>query len=174
MLKSGMKLGSLGGAQTFGDQASRELMSRYPEFAEIVYSQTAEEVVDAVLDGKLDAACIPEQMTNTGFHPRDQSLVVRPGSKLHVMAETTHEYHCSLLGKPGATMAQIKRVIGHTGSVTQSRRWIAMGGSRSATSPRSTVSRIAPPDIAPSGTPSTTPRTRPGSSRPLKRPRARW
>ncbi len=124
MLKSGMKLGSLGGAQTFGDQASRELMSRYPEFAEIVYSQTAEEVVDSVLEGRIAAACIPEQMTNTGFHPRDQSLVVKPGSRLHIIAETTHEYHCSLLGKPGATMSQIKLVIGHTGSVTQSRRWI--------------------------------------------------
>jgi len=123
-MKKGLKLASLGGAQTFGDQASRMLMERYPEFTEIVYFKTVEEIFDAVEDGRVAAAVAPEQMTNTGFHPRQQALLVAPGSRLHVAAETTHEYHCSLLGKPGASISQIRRVIGHTGSVTQSRRWL--------------------------------------------------
>lgn len=124
MLKKGMKLASLGGAQTFGDQASRMLMERYPEFTEIVYFQTAEEIFEAVMDGTVTAAVAPEQMTNTGIHPRQQALLAAPDSRLFVIGETTHEYHCSLLGKPGARLAQIRKVIGHTGSVTQSRRWL--------------------------------------------------
>lgn len=124
MSKNGLKLGSLGGAQTFGDQAARLFLQHYPEFTEIVYFPNAEDAFDALLDGKVAAMCAPEQMSNTGFHPRQQAYIAEPGSPFHVVAEITHEYHCSLLGKPGTTLAQLRRVIGHTGSVTQSRRWL--------------------------------------------------
>lgn len=124
MFKPGMKIAVLGGPQTFGDQACRMLMQRYPEFGEIVYRETAQEIFDEVARGRVAAAMAPEQMTNTGFHPKQQALIAAAGSRFYVAAEATHEYHCCLLGKPGATLAQVRRVIGHTGSMTQSRRWI--------------------------------------------------
>src|SRR6201999_2241805 len=33
-------------------------------------------------------------------------------------------YHCSLLGKPGARQDQVRRVLGHTGSIAHSRPWL--------------------------------------------------
>jgi prephenate dehydratase len=119
-----LKLGSLGGPQTFGAQASKLMMERYPQFTEIVYYPTADDACDAVIRGEVDALCAPEQMINTGYHPGIQSWVAAPDSKLFVAAESAHVYHCTLLGKPGSTLAQIRKVIGHTGSVTQSRPWL--------------------------------------------------
>jgi prephenate dehydratase len=99
-------------------------MDRYPEFTDIVYFEHAEDIFEAVAQGQVTAAVAPEQMTNTGFHPKQQALLAAPGSKFHVAAEVAHQYHCCLLGKHGTSFSQIRRVIGHTGSVTQSRRWI--------------------------------------------------
>ncbi len=124
MTKTGLTLGSLGGPQTFGAQASKVMMKRYPEFAEIIYYPSADEALEAVIHGEVDALCAPEQMVNTGFHPGIQSWIAKPASRLHIAAESTHAYHCMLLGKPGATLADVRKVIGHTGSVTQSRSWL--------------------------------------------------
>jgi len=122
--KTGLKLGSLGGAHTFGDQASKNMLRERPEFGEIVYYQTVEELYDAVLRGEVFAACPPEQGSRAGYLPNQQALIGAPDSRFYVIAETTHAYHCSLLGKPGARITDIRHVIGHTGSVTQSRPWI--------------------------------------------------
>jgi prephenate dehydratase len=119
-----LKLGSLGGPQTFGAQASKLMMERYPQFTEIKYFPTAEAAHDAVLSGEVDAVCAPEQMVNTGFHLGTQSWLSMPDSKMFIAAESEHVYHCTLLGKPGSTLSKIRKVIGHTGSVTQSRPWL--------------------------------------------------
>lgn len=63
-------------------------------------------------------------MARTGFHPGIQGYIVRPDSKLYIIAEISHAYHCALLVKPGSKLAQIRRVLGHTGSITQSRPWL--------------------------------------------------
>lgn len=124
MARSGLKLGSLGGSHTFGDQASRIMIREHPEFSEIVYFPTVEELWDAVLSGAIAAACPPDQGSRSGFLPKQQAALGAPDSRLYVIAETTHAYHCSLLGKPGAKLADVRRVIGHTGSISQSRNWI--------------------------------------------------
>lgn len=124
MNRTGLKLGSLGGSHTFGDQAAKNMLKERPEFGEIVYFPTVEELYESVLKGTVAAACPPEQGSKAGFLPNQQTLIGTPGSKMYVIAETTHEYHCCLLGKPGARMEDVRHVIGHTGSVTQSRPWI--------------------------------------------------
>jgi prephenate dehydratase len=119
------KLGALGGPHTFGAQAARLMLGCYPEFdKELAYYPTSDEALEALLRGEVTAFCAPEQMSNTGFHAGMQARMMAPGSPLHVLAEITHAYHCSLLGKPGADTARVRRVLGHTGSVTQSRPWL--------------------------------------------------
>jgi prephenate dehydratase len=115
------KLGSLGGPNTFGAEAAHQILERYPIFDEIVYFDTAE---DAVEFTRCDALCAPQQMSRTGLHPRIQTRVAVEGSKLFVIAEVAHAFHCSLLVKPGTQQSAIRRVLGHTGSVTQSRDWL--------------------------------------------------
>jgi prephenate dehydratase len=119
-----MTLGILQGPNTFGAEAARRFLELYPElFADIVYYDTAEEAL-SFEDGRADAICPPQQMTRTGFHPGMQAYVARPDSKLYVIGEVKHAYCCSLLVKPGSRLENVKRVLGHTGSITQSRHWL--------------------------------------------------
>lgn len=122
-LPNNLKLGALGGPNTFGGEAARLCLERYPEFSEIVYVTTSEEGAEFG-GGKLDAMCAPQQMSRTGPHPGIQGWIARPGSDRYVLADVTHEYHCSLLAKPGTPREKIRRVIGHTGSVSQSTEWL--------------------------------------------------
>ncbi|HEY7066330.1 MAG TPA: prephenate dehydratase domain-containing protein [Chloroflexota bacterium] len=123
-LPSGLKLGALGGPSTFGAQAAQRLKELYPEFAEIVYYPTAEESMDWGSPNAPDAACAPEQMRWTGFHPGIHGSVAPPDSHTYVVAEVTHTYHCCLLVKAGTPLDAIREVQGHTGSITQSQTWL--------------------------------------------------
>lgn len=122
-MRRDLKLGSLGGPNTFGAGAAQLLLEIYPEFREIVYFPTSEEGF-RFENGRSDALCAPQQMARTGPHPGIQGAIARAGSALYVIAEVTHEYHCSLLVKHGTALSTIKRVLGHTGSVTQCREWL--------------------------------------------------
>lgn len=124
MLGRGLKLGALGGPFTFNGQAARAMRARYPEFGEIVHYPTSEEAVAAALRAVVDATCAPEQSSRTGFHPGMLARLTAPGSGLHVVAQVTRTYHCSLLGKPGASLAGVRLVQGHDGSVNHSRPWL--------------------------------------------------
>jgi prephenate dehydratase len=121
---TGLILAALGGPQTFGAQAARLICDSRPEYTEMTYYRTADDALDAILRGEADAFCAPEQMSNTGFHAGMHLRMTAPDSRLYVVADMQHAYHCSLLGKPGAELAQVRRVLGHTGSITQSRTWL--------------------------------------------------
>jgi prephenate dehydratase len=116
-----LKLGSLGGPNTFGGEAAHRMLELYPMFSEIVYFPTSEE---AQRFESADASCAPQQMGRTGPHTGTQQRIAAQGSTLYVIAEVTHAYHCSLLVKPGTPQGNIRRVQGHTGSVTQCRDWL--------------------------------------------------
>lgn len=121
-LKPNLTLGALGGPNTFGGDAARALMALYPEFTNVTYFHTAEE--GFTFADQHDAMCAPQQMMKTGFHPGINAYVADQASRLYVIAETTHFYHCSLLLRPGARMGDVREVRGHTGSMTQCRDWI--------------------------------------------------
>jgi len=120
-----MILGALGGPDTFGGQAARMMLSRYPEFSGIVYLANSDEAFGAGGSWRSDASCVPEQTSKTGFHVSTQRKLVAAQGKLFVLGEITHVYHCGLYVRPGTDPGSIRRVLGHTGSVNQSRDWVA-------------------------------------------------
>lgn len=121
-LRHGLRLGALGGPNTFGGDAASQMQRLYPEFGSLLYFRTAEE--GFAFEGDNDAMCAPQQMARTGFHPGINAYIARFGSKLHVICDVTHAYHCSLLVRPGASLAGVREIRGHTGSITQSRDWL--------------------------------------------------
>ncbi len=121
-LRPNLRLGALGGPNTFGGDAANQMRRSYPQFSDLVYFRTAEEGFS--FSGGHDAMCAPQQMARTGFHAGINGYVARPDSKLYVICDVTHVYHCSLLLKPGAALTDVREVRGHTGSITQSRTWI--------------------------------------------------
>lgn len=123
--KANLTLGALQGPNTFGGDAARRFVALYPELfsGKIVYYDTSDAAL-SFKDGRAHAIGPPSQMTNTGFHPGIQAYLASPDSKLYAIAEIEHPYRCSLLVKLGTKLEQIRRVQGHTGSITQSRKWI--------------------------------------------------
>lgn len=119
-----MVLGALGDPNTFGGQAANLMLAAYPEFSEIVYLPTSEVAFGACGNWQSDASCVPEQTSRTGFHVPTQRKMVAARGRLKVVAEISHQYHCGLFVKPGSKLSQIRRVLGHTGSINQSRGWI--------------------------------------------------
>jgi prephenate dehydratase len=119
-----LKLAALGGPYTFNALAAAAILVRNPEFGTIVYYPTSEDVVDAAMRGDVDAACAPEQTSAGGFHAGMLARMSAPGAALYVVAEISRRYDCSLLGKRGTQLRQIRRIIGHDGSIAHSRAWL--------------------------------------------------
>lgn len=163
MGKSGLTLGALGGPHTFNAQAAKRLVRHYPQFGEIVYFPTSEAVLQAALCGDVVAACTQEQTSKDGFHVGMQARMAAPGSQLYAVAEVAQIYHCSLLGKPGARLAQVRRILGHSGSVAHSRAWLernlpgaaieiigtnSIGAARAVLDGDGSVASVGSPDLA--------------------------
>lgn len=117
------RLGALGGPSTFGAQAAKLLQQARPEFAELVYLPTVEQVYGDH-GFTTDANCVPDQMSLTGFHVPTQARLLRGQDPLYVAGEMTHAYGCLLLAKPDTRPEAVRRVLGHTGSIGQSRKWL--------------------------------------------------
>jgi hypothetical protein len=161
--RSGLTLGALGGPRTFNGQAAALLMRHYPEFASVAYFSTSDEVVEAALRGDVTAACGQEQTSRDGFHRGMQARISAPGSGLHVIAEIAQAYRCSLLSKPGAKLEQVRRVLGHTGSIASSRKWLeqnlaaavietvdtnSIGAARAVLDGDGSIASVGSPDLA--------------------------
>jgi len=124
MSAGALTLGALAGPQTFNAMAAARLVACYPEFGRIVYFPTSEATIEAAARGEVDAACGQEQTSLNGFHTGMQARLAAPQSQLHIVAEVSQRYRCSLLGKPGSEIGALRRVLGHDGSIAHSRRWL--------------------------------------------------
>jgi hypothetical protein len=162
MQRSGLTLGALGGPHTFNAQAAKRLVRHYPQFGEIIYFPTSEAVMQAALDGGVTAACGQEQTSKDGFHTGMHARFAAPGPRLYVVAEIAQSYHCSLLGKTGAPLELVRRILGHTGSVAHSRAWLecnlpgaaieivdtnSMGAARAVLDSDGSVASVGSPDL---------------------------
>lgn len=115
-------VGTLGSALTFAGQATRALLQRRPELGEPAYFPTMDDVVAAVLDGRIRYGVLTSETSHTAC--TDTAARILAGEKLFIADELVVPYRCALLGRPGSRLEDITHVGGH-GSIRQCRRFLA-------------------------------------------------
>lgn len=116
------RLGALGGPETFGGQAAAMVVETYPEFGEVRYFERSAEAFAG--PDPVEARCVPARSSRTGPYDFAHREILHARPPRYVVAEVRHRYHCALLGPPGARLERIQLVLGHTGSIAQSRAWL--------------------------------------------------
>lgn len=114
-----LRLGALGGPETFAGQAA----ARFASLGTIRYFPSGGEEWAALADGSIDAFVMLAESSRTGFG----ELAVRaasPSFGFYVAGEAQVPYGCLLLAAPGTRLADIRLVAGH-GSLAQCRAWLA-------------------------------------------------
>jgi prephenate dehydratase len=114
---------TLGGPGTFAGQATAAFLARMPELGPVQYLSTLDEIWAAVSAGTVDSAVLSAETSNTGLEAMAQRLLA-PGTSLYVNGEILVPFHCMLLGKPGASLDQVRTVLGH-GSLVHCRSFLA-------------------------------------------------
>ena len=116
-------IGALGGPYTFGGQAALELVALRSDFDEVVYLPNSPVLFADDGTWQAGAACVPAHASRSGIHVSTHRRLSHR-TDLFVVAEVEHAYRCALLVRPGTELTQIREVLGHTGSLNQSRRWL--------------------------------------------------
>jgi prephenate dehydratase len=115
-------VGALGGPGTFASQAAEHLRARYPEWGELCYASTGDELWTALAEGRLDVLVQTAETDRNGFNAV-HARIAAPDGPLYVIAEAVVPYACALLARPGTRLADVRRVLGH-GSIQQCRRYL--------------------------------------------------
>jgi prephenate dehydratase len=123
-MKTRIRVGTLGGPETFAGQATEEMRKLYPELSEPVYFPGGPDMMTALDNGTVDAIVGAEETTSEGFSGFS-GRVATPGSRFYVIAEAVLPFSCSLLAKPGTRMQDIRRVYGGPVSIHQGRAFLS-------------------------------------------------
>ncbi|HEY7063573.1 MAG TPA: prephenate dehydratase domain-containing protein [Chloroflexota bacterium] len=115
-------VGALGGPGTFASQAAQHLRALYPEWGEVRYAPTGDELWAALAAGRLDVLVQTAETDQGGFSAVHARLAA-PDAGVYVIAEAVVPYGCALLAKPGTRLADVRQVLGH-GSVQQCRQYL--------------------------------------------------
>lgn len=115
------RLGTLGSAFTFAGQATAALRAQRPDMGEPTYFETMDDVVAAVLEGKVDVGVLTSETSHTAC--TETAARILAGEALFIAHEILVPYRCALLGKPGTRLADIRHVGGH-GSIRQCQRFL--------------------------------------------------
>jgi len=84
---------------------------------------TFDELFDSVVEGKADRALVPiENSLHGSIHENFDRLKSRP---LHIVGETQLRIRQCLIGRPGTSVAMIRRVASHPVALAQCRRFFA-------------------------------------------------
>jgi prephenate dehydratase len=119
---AGCVVGTLGGHGTFASQATEHLCARYPEWGEVRYAPTVDDLWIALDAGRVDLLVQTAETDQHGFTAVHGRLAA-PGATVYVIAEAVVPYACSLLVKPGTRLPDVRRVLGH-GSIQQCRTYL--------------------------------------------------
>lgn len=117
-----LRLTYLGPPGTFTEAALRTL----PESvgAEIEPAPSVVAALEAVRDGRVDAALVPFENSVEGAVPATLDEL-HSGEPVHIRREVLLPVRFALLGRPGTTLDDIKTVSGHPHSQPQCRHWLA-------------------------------------------------
>jgi prephenate dehydratase len=90
---------------------------------EVSSRATFDELFDSVVEGKADRALVPiENSLHGSIHENYDRLKSRP---LHIVGETQLRIRQCLIGRPGSSVAMIRRVASHPVALAQCRRFFA-------------------------------------------------
>jgi prephenate dehydratase len=90
---------------------------------EVLSRATFDELFDSVVEGKADRALVPiENSLHGSIHENYDRLKSRP---LHIVGETQLRIRQCLIGRPGTSVAMIRRVASHPVALAQCRRFFA-------------------------------------------------
>jgi len=90
---------------------------------EVLTRATFDELFDSVVEGKADRALVPiENSLHGSIHENFDRLKSRP---LHIVGETQLRIRQCLIGRPGTSVAMIRRVASHPVALAQCRRFFA-------------------------------------------------
>jgi prephenate dehydratase len=90
---------------------------------EVLPRATFDELFDSVVEGKADRALVPiENSLHGSIHENYDRLKSRP---LHIVGETQLRIRQCLIGRPGSSLAMIRRVASHPVALAQCRRFFA-------------------------------------------------
>lgn len=90
---------------------------------EVLSRATFDELFDSVVEGKADRALVPiENSLHGSIHENYDRLSASP---LHIVGETQLRVSHCLIGRPGSTLASIRRAASHAVALAQCRRFFA-------------------------------------------------
>jgi prephenate dehydratase len=90
---------------------------------EVLSRATFDELFDSVVEGKADRALVPiENSLHGSIHENYDRLKSRP---LHIVGETQLRIRQCLIGRPGSSVAMVRRVASHPVALAQCRRFFA-------------------------------------------------
>jgi prephenate dehydratase len=90
---------------------------------EIVPCALSAQVLDAVVNGTVDAAVLPIENSLHGSVAEHYDLLLE--TPVRIDAESQLRIHHNVIAAPGVTLAEIKTVLSHPVALSQCRRWLA-------------------------------------------------
>ncbi len=112
----------LGPEGTFTEQALRQVPAA--EHAELQQQATVTLALDAVRTGEADAAVVPIENSVEGSVPVTLDELAT-GEPLMITREFTVPIAFALLGRPGTTLEEVRRIGTHPHAAAQTRGWVA-------------------------------------------------
>lgn len=118
---AGSRLGYLGPAGTFTEQALRVL---HPDAVDPWPAPTVAAAADAVRAGELEAVVVPFENSVEGAVPATLDELVR-GEPLMITAEAHVRVQFALLARQEMPLDRVQRLASHPHALAQVRRWVA-------------------------------------------------
>jgi prephenate dehydratase len=118
-----MSLGVIGGPETFAGQSTCMLRELHPTLAAATYFASGSALFTALRSGEVDAAVGASAILGDGYTIMPRMIAERD-SGLYVVIEETLPFYCSLLGRKGSKLGDIRLIHGGPGSISLGRAFI--------------------------------------------------
>lgn len=117
-----MKFGFLGPPGTFTQEALLQVVD--PDAAELVYYASVGEVIEAVVDGKVERGMVPIENSVEGTVNATQDTLGFEHPKLFIQQEVIHLVRLHLLGRRGCDPKKVTDVFSMPHATAQCRKWL--------------------------------------------------